>query len=171
MTSHLPWYAPLLVATAAACGGHTDLGSNEDIAAKWQQYCEKEAARSTSCGSTSKSTCAEDATCMQGLLRPGVVDTLTACLLARACGANDDACFGMTAAPYQSDPAASTYTSSCASKYAACKQAGVSFSDDVCGNAGLFRADVLGRLQACIDGDCSQVRSCTEAVATAQGCK
>jgi hypothetical protein len=167
--SRFPWH--IVVVALAACGGQTSSPPSENIDAKWRQYCEKESARQMACNSGPASGCADDAPCLQGVLRAGVVDGLTSCLLARACGVNDDACFTMAAASYQSDPVVSDYTTTCLSKHDACKVAGTSFSDDFCANAGLFRADVLEELRTCILGDCASVRSCTDAVGASHGCK
>jgi hypothetical protein len=165
--SRLLWH--VLVTTMVACGGQT--GSGEDIGAKWQQYCEKESARTTGCGSMPNAKCSDNASCLQGVLRPGVVDSLTSCLLARACGTNDDGCYSSAAAPFQNDPAVSEYTMTCLNRRQQCTQAGASFSDDFCANAGLFRPDVVQELRACVVGDCAAVRDCYEAVGTSHGCQ
>jgi hypothetical protein len=143
---------------------------NENIDAKWRQYCTQESARETACGGTPKASCADDGACLVGVLRAGVIDSLTSCLLARACGANDDACYAQAAAPHQSEPEVSDYTATCIAKHDACAQAGASFSDDFCANAGLFRSDVLDELRTCVLGDCTTIRGCTDAVGASHGC-
>jgi hypothetical protein len=171
MTSKSRSFWHIFLATLAGCGGQTGPGTGEDIGAKWRQYCEKESARTTACGSTPSTGCADDAACIQNVLRTGVVDSLTSCLLARACGVNDDACFSMTAAPYQTDATVSDYTTTCLKRHEECVQAGASFSNDICANAGLYRSDVVQELRTCVVGDCAAIRGCYEAVGTSHGCK
>jgi hypothetical protein len=171
MTSKSRSFWHIFLATMAACGGQTSPGTGEDIAAKWRQYCQKESARTTACGSMPTSGCADDAACIQNVLRLGVIDSLTGCLLERTCGANDDACFAMAAAPYQADAIVSDYTTTCLNRHEECRQAGTSFSKDICANAGLFRSDVVQELRTCVVGDCAAIQSCYRAVGTSHGCQ
>ncbi|HEX9298377.1 MAG TPA: hypothetical protein VF881_21215 [Polyangiaceae bacterium] len=169
MTSKSLSFWRVLLVTMAACSGQTDGGPSEDIAAKWQQYCEKESSRTTACGSMPNAGCADDAACMQSVLRAGVVDSLTSCML-RTCGTSDDACFSMAAAPYQSDATVSEYTTTCLNKRETCMQKGMSFSNDICSNAGLLRSEVVQELRTCVDGDCAAIDDCYQRVGRSHGC-
>jgi hypothetical protein len=78
-----------------ACGGKSgSMTMSEDIAGQWRDYCQKETMHQATCGTVfDEAGCNERATCLQNLLRSGVIAGLTSCLLARSCGTNDDACF------------------------------------------------------------------------------
>src|SRR3954453_8407137 len=120
MTSNLSRYVPLFLAAAAACGGQTQPNPSQDTAAIWQQYCQKYAAWRTTCGQPATDTCAADVACMQGVLRADMAETLTNCLVTRACKTNDDACYDMAAAVHEADPAVTAYTTACINKHTAC---------------------------------------------------
>src|SRR5262245_6132560 len=124
MTSRSRSFWHIWLAVMAACGGQTNPPVNENIDAKWRQYCTQESARETACGGTPKASCPDDGACLVGVLRAGVIDSLTSCLLARTCGANDDACYATAAAPHQSEPEVSDYTATCIAKHDACAQTG-----------------------------------------------
>ena len=100
--------------------------------------------------------------CIETVFRPDALAASVECQVDRACGTSDDPCFSPALLGIQDSPSAAGFRDDCLARKAQCDTEPVTFGDDYCTVASMFRDSIITSLATCLARECGGVRDCFE---------
>ena len=132
-------------------------------------YCKESAARASKCGDGfDPKSCAQEASCFAGAMRPQSAFNVEQCFTSSACGTISDKCIAIEETKFQSDGAVQKYYSDCKAKSAACSGQP---SSDTCSTFGVMNDTARALLTNCLTVACGAVSTCIDNAGKSLGCK